>query len=102
LGTSIASTIARRSEIKRVTVYPILEELKKKGIANETTKDDVKYYSVISPDILLKQLEQKYESFKDKVPELLALAEKFGNRPKVRFFEGLEGVKKAFEEVLIA
>lgn len=77
LGTSIASTIARRSEIKRVTVYTILDDLKKKGIANETTKDDIKYYSVISPDILLKQLEQKYESFKEKVPELLSLANKF-------------------------
>ena len=51
--------------------------MRKDGIVNETTKDGVKYYSVISPDILLKQREQKYESFKEKVPELLALAEKF-------------------------
>ncbi len=100
LGTSIASTIARRSEIKRVTVYTILDDLKRKGIANETTKDEVKYYSVISPDILLKQLEQKYESFKKKVPELLALAEKFGNKPKVRFFEGKEWIKKMYYDTL--
>lgn len=100
LGTSIASTIARRSEIKRVTVYTILDDLKRKWIANETTKDDVKYYSVISPDILLKQLEQKFESFKEKVPELLALADKFGNRPKVQFFEGGEGIKKMYNDLL--
>jgi hypothetical protein len=37
--------------------------------------------------MLLKQLEQKYESFKEKVPELLAMAEKFGNKIKVQFFE---------------
>jgi sugar-specific transcriptional regulator TrmB len=55
---------------------------------------------VISPDILLKQLEQKYESFKDKVPELLALAEKFGSKPRVQFFEGLEGVKKMYNDLL--
>lgn len=100
LGTSIASTIARRSEIKRVTVYTILDDLKKKGIVNETTKDDVKYYSVISPDILLKQLEQKYESFKEKVPELLSLANKFWNKPKIQFFEWLEGMKKMYSELL--
>ncbi|AHB41848.1 Transcriptional regulator, TrmB [candidate division SR1 bacterium RAAC1_SR1_1] len=100
LGTSIASTIARRSEIKRVTVYTILDDLKRKGIANETTKDDVKFYSVISPDILLKQLEQKFESFKEKVPELLALAEKFGNKTRIQFFEGLEGMKKVYAELL--
>ena len=77
LGTSIASTIARRSEVKRVTVYSILDDLKRKGIVHETSKDEVKFYSVISPDTLLKQLEQKYEAFKEKVPELLAMGGKF-------------------------
>lgn len=100
LWTSIASTIARRSEIKRVTVYTILDDLKKKWIANEVTKDDIKYYSVISPDILLKQLEQKYESFKEKVPELLSLAEKFGNKPKIQFFEGVQWIKNLYSELL--
>ncbi len=100
LWISIASTIARRSEINRVTVYTILDNLKKDGIVNETTKEGVKYYSVISPDVLLKQMEQKYESFKDKVPELLALAEKFGSKPKIQFFEGFEGMKKMYNDVL--
>ena len=100
LGTSIASTIARRAELNRATTYTLLEDLKRDGIVNETTKEGVKYYSVISPDILLKQLEQKYESFKDKVPELLALAEKFGNKPRIQFFEGLEGVKKMYGDLL--
>lgn len=100
LWTSIASTIARRSEIKRVTVYTILDEMKKKGVATETTKDDVKYYSVISPENLLSQLEQKYESFKEKVPEFMALADKFGNKPKIQFFEGLEGMKRMYDDQL--
>ena len=102
LGTSIASTIARRAELNRVTTYTLLEDLKREGIVNETTKEGIKYYGVISPDILLKQLEQKYENFKEKVPELLALAEKFWNRPRVQFFEWLEGVKKVFQEILQA
>jgi len=87
LGTSVASTIARRAELNRVTTYTLLEDLKRDGIVNETTKEGVKYYSVISPDILLKQREQKYESFKEKVPELLAMADKLGNKTKVQFFE---------------
>lgn len=99
LGSSIASTIARRAELNRVTVYTILEDMKKDGIVNETTKEGVKYYSVISPDILLKQAEQKYESFKEKVPELLALAEKFGNKPRIQFFEWLEWLKKIYRQV---
>lgn len=100
LGTSIASTIARRAELNRVTVYTILEDLKGDGIVNETTKEGVKYYSVISPDILLKQLEQKYESFKEKVPELLAMSEKFGSRPKLNFYEWVKWLKSLYEQVL--
>ncbi|HCY20509.1 TPA: hypothetical protein DIC40_01315 [Patescibacteria group bacterium] len=48
----------------------------------------------------MKQLEQKFESFKEKVPELLALAEKFGNKTRIQFFEGLEGMKKVYAELL--
>lgn len=100
LGTSIASTIARRAELNRITTYTLLEDLKRDGIVTETTKEGVKYYSVISPDILLKQREQKYESFKEKIPELLAIADKLGNKPKIHFFEWLEGMKKMYSELL--
>jgi hypothetical protein len=34
-----------------------------------------------------KQLEQKCDVFKEKIPELLAIADKFGNKPKIQFFE---------------
>lgn len=100
LGTSIASTIARRAELNRITTYTILDDLKRDGIANETTKEGIKYYNVISPDILLRQLEQKYESFKEKVPELLALAEKYDNKIKVQFFEWVEWIVKMYNDTL--
>jgi hypothetical protein len=36
------------------------------------------------------------------LPELLAITNKLGNRPRTQFFEGFEWLKKIFEEVLIA
>jgi len=56
----------------------------------EVTRDEVKYYSAISPDILFKKREEKYEKIKSGLPELLAITNKFGNRPRTQFFEGLE------------
>lgn len=100
LWSSPASTIARRSVINRVTTYTILNDLKRKWYVNEITKDNTKYYNTISPDILLKQLEQKYESFKEKVPDLLALADNFWNKPKIQFFEGVSGLKNLYNEIL--
>ncbi len=100
LGNSIASTIARRSDVNRVTTYSILNDFKKRWIANEITKDEVKYFSVISAELLFKKLEEKYESFKSKLPEFLAVADKFGNKPKVQFFDGLEGIKHMYNDLL--
>jgi hypothetical protein len=45
---------------------------------------------VISPDKLLKNQEAKCENFKSKLPEFMAIAHKFDNKPQVQFFEGIE------------
>ncbi len=100
LWNTIASTIARRSEINRATTYSILNDFKKRGIANEVTKDDVKYFSVIKPEILLKNLEEKYKNFKDKMPDFLSLYGNFWNRPKIKFFEWFEWLKEIFKEIV--
>ena len=58
------------------------------------------YFSVISPELLLRDLEDKYISFKEKIPQFLVLAEAFGAKPKVQFFESIEGVKNMYEDLL--
>jgi sugar-specific transcriptional regulator TrmB len=87
LGSSLASTIARRAEINRGTAYSILEDFKRRGIVSENTKDELKYFSVLSPEALFRREEEKYEKMKSSLPNLLAIADKFGNRPRTQFFE---------------
>jgi sugar-specific transcriptional regulator TrmB len=67
-----------------------LEDLKRRGVITEVTKNEVKYYSAISPDLLFKKWEEKYEKIKSELPELLAITNKLGNRPRTQFFEGFE------------
>lgn len=100
LGSAPGSSIARNSGENRATVYTVLKELQKKWIANEVKKWNMTYFSVITPELLMRDLEDKYVRFKEKLPEFLVLAEKFGNKPKVQFFEGIEGVKKMYEDLL--
>ena len=102
LGSSLASRIARRAEINRWTTYSILEDFKRKWIATENVRDELKYFSVLSPQTLFKRWEEKYDKMKSVLPDLLAITEKFGNRPKTQFFEWLEWLKKIFQEVLSA
>lgn len=101
LGSSPASTIARNTAIKRVTVYTILKDLKAKWAITEASKDWVAIFSAISPSVLMSSLESKYEDFKSKLPDFLAIAEKYdNNKPKVQFFEWIEWVKKMYNELL--
>ncbi len=100
LGSAPGSSIARNAKENRATVYTILKELQKRGIVNELKKWSMTYFSVITPEFLLRDLEDKYTSFKEKIPEFMALAETFGNKPKVQFFEGIEGVKNMYEDLL--
>lgn len=94
MWSAAVSVIARRSGVKRVTVYAILEELKKKEIAHEIIKNDIKYYSVIDPDKLFKDFEKKYKNFKDLLPEFLSIKEKYGDRPRMQFFDWKDSVNE--------
>lgn len=100
LGSAPASSIARNAKENRATVYTLLKELQKRWIVNEIKKWSMTYFSVISPELLLRELEDKYTSFKEKIPEFLVLADTFGNKPKVQFFEWIEWVKKMYEDLL--
>ena len=100
LGSAPASSITRNAKENRATVYTLLKELQKKWIVNELKKWSMTYFSVVAPEILLRDLEDKYNSFKEKIPEFLVIAEKFGNKPKVQFFEWIEWVKNMYEDLL--
>jgi hypothetical protein len=47
--------------------------MKRQGIVQEINKNDIKYFYVIPPDILFKNLEKKYLNFKESLPELMTL-----------------------------
>ncbi len=100
LWASPASTIAKHSKINRVSTYDILKSLHAMGIVSSMKKKNTTYYSVISPQSLASRLQQKLDSFHKAVPELMAIAEKFANKPKVQFFEWIEGIKEIYESLL--
>lgn len=100
LGSAPASSIARKIQENRVTVYSILKKFVHEWLAHTMTKKNTTFYHVISPDDLLKNLEIKYEKFKEKLPELNAIANLGWNKPRVQFFEGLEWLKTVFSSIM--
>ncbi len=80
--------------------YSILKDLAKRGVANEVTKNKKKYYSVISPKKLVKRQQEKYEKIKEALPELMAVTNEYAHKPKVYFYEWLDGVRELYEDTL--
>jgi len=100
LGSAPASTIARKSDIKRVTAYAILRDLERQQIAHSLEKWGITYFQVIEPTRLLAKMKQQYDTFADKVPEIMALVQSYMTKPRVQYFEWVSWVKEMYEDLL--
>lgn len=100
LGQATVSAIAAEAGIQRTFVYGLLEEMQRDGIVSSLEIRGKIHYSPISLDQFQKRQLAKFERFSAILPELKSLEKTVGDRPRVRFFEGLEGIKAALEDTL--
>ena len=107
LGSSVASDIAKRAGIIRSTAYVVLDSLLKRGLVTVTERRGVKMYHGASPDELVRHLEESAKQYtvsagevKKLLPKLKADHSSGTPRPKVRLFEGEEGMKSVYEDAL--
>lgn len=100
LGGSYVSTIAKKAGVNRVACYHTLDNLLSKQLISTIKKNNMKYFFVESPQLLVNQLEQKFEHAKNILPELLSITNAMAYKPKIQYFEGLEDIKRIFEDTL--
>ncbi len=106
LGPSTTTEISRRAGINRTTGYDILESLASDGLINPIRDTKIQKYSAENPEKVISFLENKIKQTEEKLkqahlllPELLSVFN-VKEKPKVKFFEGIERVKEAFEDTL--
>ncbi|OGY42774.1 MAG: hypothetical protein A2Y67_02545 [Candidatus Buchananbacteria bacterium RBG_13_39_9] len=106
-GPETAPMLAKLSEIVRPTAYVVIENLIKKGLMSSITKDKKVYFIAESPEHLLslirlqkQEVEEREREFMKLIPELQAIANLKGEKPKVRVFEGKEGLKTVIASIL--
>ena len=107
LGSQPASVIAKKANLKRGQTYNKLANLIQKGIIQEYFRDKVRYFTCRSPQSLNAVLDRREEDLKmskQKLQRILPFLEKIRNpflsQPKVRFFQGVEGIKEIYEDTL--
>ena len=107
LGSATAAQIAQKAGVNRATTYVAIESLTKQGLLSSHEKDSKTFFSAEDPAMLKRLLDQQREEVKNKLStleELLPGLEQIynysGEKPKVRFFEGKEGLLTMQEEFL--
>ena len=100
LGQTTVSNIARKAEIKRPTAYIILQKLSEKGLVSVKQTEKSIFYGPTHPKKLLTQLKQKEQTLKDAFPEILAIYNEHPHKPTVQIFEGIEGMRQVYNDIL--
>jgi predicted transcriptional regulator len=107
-GPSSVQDISRISGINRVTIYSAVATLEKKGLVAETKKGSRRLFVAERPEELKAIVEEKEEEIQKisldlgnlVLPVLKAIDVSQENKPEIRFYEGLEGIYKVYENML--
>lgn len=106
LGRGTVSAISRKANINRTTGYDILDTLVQKGLVSISGKEPKQEYTAESPEnlstFIAHEIQEKHEALRKTeslIPELKSL-HNVTDRPRVRFYEGEEGLIQVYEDTL--
>jgi sugar-specific transcriptional regulator TrmB len=99
LGPSPVLAIARRTGLKRPTIYLILDELIKHGLAALVPQEKKKLFIALPPDRFEEKLERQTELIRQVLPELTALYRTQTAKPAIQIFESREGIMNVYKEI---
>ena len=100
LGEASIQTLAAHAGIKRPTVYEVMEGLEQRGLFSEVTHGKRRRFLAENPEQVLAILKVREKSFVEALPELRTLYTSGGKKPRVRFYEGVEGLKNMYWDTL--
>lgn len=106
LGRGTVAKIAERAKINRTTGYNLLSTLVQRGMVSSSGKGARQEYVAESPDRLVAYMKKEAEDLvanlsaaSSLVPELKSI-HNLSERPRVRFYEGKEGLESVYEDTL--
>ena len=106
-GPSPVQAIAQKAGVNRATTYVMIESLLSRGLMSSFEKGKKKFFTAESPEQLVALLHKEEAEVKEKtrqmmeiLPELKILFSAAEEKPKVKFFEGIEGLRAIQEDIL--
>ncbi len=100
LGEATMQALARKSAVNRSTIYTFIDELISRGYILENKKNKRRVYSAVHPEKLVEMQENRVNELQGALPELLAIYNTSGPKPRVTFYEGVQGVEDVYSDML--
>ena len=99
LGAATAQQIAAKAAVVRPTAYVAIGGLVKRGLMSQFTKGKKQYFQAEKPDRLAhlldvekRRLAEREVKLKEALPMLESLVSMSGEKPEVKYYEGMEGL----------
>lgn len=99
-GSVSVLEIAKRTGIKRTSIYPTLTQLQHKGLIRYDVSQLKRKIIAEHPQVLEHVLKDTTDLFHNAQPHLAALFNTQGSGSYIRYHEGLKSVKPIYEELL--
>ncbi len=99
--------LAKKAHLNRTSTYGIIKGLSQKGLVSAVTKYGITEYQSIEPALLPSYIERQEEQLRERkkelqttLPQLQQIRNEKNIFPRLYFFEGIEGLKQAYEDTL--
>ncbi len=99
-GPDTVAGIARNAKIERPLVYHALPDLLAKGLIAKAPKGKRTYYAALSPQRLKLLFDELGLAVAGTLPTLEKQFAQNGNRPRVTYLEGREGIIAVYDDIL--
>jgi HTH-type transcriptional regulator, sugar sensing transcriptional regulator len=100
LGEAPVQKVAERAGISRTTAYDVLTRLARDGLVSRVEKDGRLHIAAEDPGRLLAVLEDRRRTVEGILPELRSRYSRSAARPRIRFYEGRDGITTVLSDTL--
>lgn len=100
LGETTIQRIAKKSGVKRATIYRIVDELKNKGLIASYRKKSGTVYWAENPKKLNEKVQARAGLMAKILPNMLAITNLIDKKPLIKYYEGMDEIKELYLETL--
>jgi len=96
-GGATAAELTAASALKRPTVYKLLESLQDRGLVAQSFRGTRRFFTPEPPEQLMKNVENQKRNIEQILPDLTDLFMANTLHPRVRYYDGIAGIRKIHE-----